>query len=84
MNTTLNQTETWDRNAWLTFRKHVGKNLKACRKAQDLTLEDLAEVSGYSVETILKFERGKGAPNLPMIFHLTRILKIPTDMIFRV
>ena len=83
MNTTFNQTKTWDRNAWLTFRKHVGKNLKACRKAQDLTLEDLAEVSGYSVLTLAKWEGKRANLDLYKVFCLAQALNIPPMVLLK-
>ena len=73
-----------DQTAWNRFRKKIGVNIKACRKAQGLYLEDLSELSGYPLTSILKLERGKGGLDLRMIFHLTRVLKVPTEMIFRV
>ena len=73
-----------NQTAWNRFRKKIGVNIKACRKAQGLYLEDLSELSGYPLTSILNLERGKGTLDLHMIFHLTCILKIPTEIIFRV
>ena len=72
-----------DQTAWNRFRKKIGVNIKACRKAQGLYLEDLSELSGYPLTSILQLERGKGGLDLHMIFHLTRVLKVPTEMIFK-
>ena len=73
-----------DQTAWNRFRKKIGVNIRACRKAQGLYLEDLAELSGYPLTSILNLERGKGGLDLRMIFQLTCVLKVPTEIIFRV
>lgn len=72
-----------NKTAWYRFRKNIGANIKACRKAQGLSLEDVSEQSGYPVISILNLERAKGTLDLAMIFYVTRTLKIPTEMIFR-
>ena len=69
---------------WQVFRRSLGQNIKAARQAQGLYLEDLSQLSGYPITRLLNVERGKGRLDLPMLFHLTCVLKIPTDMIFRV
>ena len=84
MNSTYIKGQVPDKPAWKKFRRKVGANLEACRKAQGLSLEEFAELFGYHLIHILNLERGKGKVDLPMVFHLTRVLKIPTDMIFRV
>ena len=73
----------WDKSAWKKFRKRIGANIHACRKAQGLSLEEFSEKSGYSVALILRVEQGKGFFDLPLIFHMTQALKVPTEVIFR-
>ena len=73
-----------DQTAWNRFRKKIGVNIRSCRKAQGLYLEDLAELSGYPLASIFNLERGKGKFDLRMIFDLARVLKVSTEMIFRV
>ena len=75
--------KTEDKSAWKKFRKHIGANIYACRKAQGLSLEEFSEKSGYSVGLILRVEQGKGFFDLPLIFHMTQALKVPTEVIFR-
>ena len=75
--------KTEDKSAWKEFRKRIGENIYACRKAQGLSLEEFSEKSGYSVGLILRVEQGKGFFDLPLIFRMTQALKVPTEVIFR-
>lgn len=48
----------------------IGNRLKKVRKSIDLTLNDIKEISGFSIPTISDIERGKNKPNLEYLLLL--------------
>ena len=48
----------------------LGEDLRGLRKAQGLTLEDLATASGKSVSFISKIERGQARPSVTTLQEL--------------
>ena len=54
----------------------IGPRLQAYRKAQKLTLADLATMSGVSRSMLSEIERGNANPTYGTLWHLTRALKI--------
>jgi XRE family transcriptional regulator, regulator of sulfur utilization len=54
----------------------IGPRLQACRKAQGLTLAELAARSGVSRSMLSEIERGSANPTYGTLWHLTRALGI--------
>ncbi|MBN9538142.1 MAG: hypothetical protein BGN99_33375 [Alphaproteobacteria bacterium 65-37] len=54
----------------------IGPRLQASRKAQGLTLADLAAKSGVSRSMLSEIERGSANPTYGTLWHLTRALGI--------
>jgi transcriptional regulator with XRE-family HTH domain len=52
----------------------IGPRLQAQRKARNLTLAELAEVSGVSRSMLSEIERGNANPTYGTLWHLTRAL----------
>ncbi len=62
--------------------KQLGDELRGLRKAQQLTLEDLAEASGKSVSFISKIERGQARPSVTTLQELAGALGVPVGWFF--
>lgn len=60
----------------------LGEDLRALRKAQGLTLEDLAEASGKSLSFISKIERGQARPSVTTLQELAGALGVPVGWFF--
>ncbi|MBR2410114.1 MAG: helix-turn-helix transcriptional regulator [Clostridia bacterium] len=58
---------------------YFGENLKALRKAKNLTQEKLAEYFGVSFQTVSKWERGDTYPDITMLPEIAIFFKISTD-----
>ncbi|WP_275787374.1 helix-turn-helix domain-containing protein [Pararhizobium gei] len=54
----------------------IGPRLQAYRKALNLTLAELAAMSGVSRSMLSEIERGNANPTYGTLWHLTRALKI--------
>ncbi len=52
----------------------IGKRIKERRKALRITQPDLAELSGISVNTLYKIERGQANPTLKVLNKLAKVL----------
>jgi len=61
-----------------------GKNLYNERTRKNLTQEQLAEMSSYSVESISLFERGINAPSFSGIDRLAKSLELDPAQLFLV
>ena len=61
-----------------------GKNLYNERTRKNLTQEQLAEMSSYSVESISLFERGINAPSFSGIERLAKSLELDPAQLFLV
>lgn len=59
--------------------EQVGPRLRAARRAQGWTLEELASRSGMSVSTLSRLESGKRQASLGLLVPLTRQLGIRID-----
>ncbi|KIL51422.1 hypothetical protein KP77_09340 [Jeotgalibacillus alimentarius] len=59
------------------FTKQVGKILRKLRKERELTLENLADLTGVSKLTLGKIERGEANPSLAIIWKVANGLRIP-------
>jgi transcriptional regulator with XRE-family HTH domain len=60
---------------------NVGKALKLCRSAKDLSLETVAERAGISVSHLSRIENSKREPTLPLINKIARALSVPTAVV---
>lgn len=61
----------------------IGPRLQAHRKAQRLTLTDLATLSGVSRSMLSEIERGNANPTYGTLWHLTRALNIDLNSLIR-
>jgi len=72
----------------LTTRKgrrdqgHISNRIKALRKAQGLTQQDLAERIGATRQTINAIEAEKYAPSLELAFRIARVLDQAFEAVF--
>ncbi|MET0590583.1 MAG: XRE family transcriptional regulator [Naasia sp.] len=61
----------------------VGPRLRALRRAQGLTLDDLAEKAGMSASTLSRLESGKRQASLELLLPLTKQLGVRIDDLVR-
>ncbi|GHF37281.1 XRE family transcriptional regulator [Seohaeicola zhoushanensis] len=59
-----------DERAPMSYKSEVGKRLRSLRKADQMTLAELAERADVSVSTISKIENGALSPTLDVILKL--------------
>lgn len=57
-------------------------NLKKYRVAQELTLEQLADIVGVRRETIMRLEKAQYNPSLKLAIDISRAVKAPIEDIF--
>ncbi|MBR1916023.1 MAG: helix-turn-helix transcriptional regulator [Alphaproteobacteria bacterium] len=57
----------------------LGLKVQALRKTQNLTQEDLAEITGVSWRTISNLETGRTVPKLELIYDLSQFFNIGMD-----
>lgn len=60
---------------------NICANIARLRKRQGLTQSQLAEMLCISNETVSKWERGGGYPEITQLFNLSRILETTVDML---
>jgi len=60
----------------------LGADLRALRKAQNLTLADLAAASGRSVSFLSKIERGLARPSVTALQEIAEALRVPVGWFF--
>lgn len=60
----------------------LGQDLRALRKAQSMTLADLADASGRSVSFLSKIERGKARPSITALQEVAEALGVPVGWFF--
>ena len=60
----------------------LGEDLRGLRRAQGLTLDDLAVASGKSVSFISKIERGQARPSVTTLQELAGALGVPVGWFF--
>ena len=58
---------------------NIGENIKNLRKRKDITQEELAEHLGISFQSISKWERGDGFPDITMLPDLADFFNISID-----
>ncbi|MEM8811017.1 MAG: cupin domain-containing protein [Pseudomonadota bacterium] len=61
----------------------LGRDLKALRKAQNLTLKELGERSGKSVGFLSKIERGLSRPSVTALQEIAEALGVPIGWFFQ-
>lgn len=52
----------------------IGKQIKERRKILRITQSDLAELSGISINTLYKIERGQANPTLKLLNQIAKVL----------
>lgn len=52
----------------------IGKQIKERRKILRITQSDLAELSGISINTLYKIERGQTNPTLKLLNQIAKVL----------
>ncbi len=60
----------------------IGQRFKECRERIGLTQEQLAEITGYSINYISTVERGVSFPRCERLIVLMNTLKTSADSIF--
>ena len=61
----------------------IGREVRAFRKALDMTVMDLAKASGLSSGMLSKIENGSISPSLATLQALSRALHVPVTAFFR-
>ena len=61
---------------------HLSDQLKALRRRDTRTQEDLAQALGVSRQTVISLEKGKYNPSLALAFRLSRYFGLPIEGIF--
>lgn len=61
----------------------IGREVRAFRKALDMTVMDLAKASGLSTGMLSKIENGSISPSLATLQALSRALHVPVTAFFR-
>ena len=55
-------------------KQTLGEQIKNRRKVLKIRQEDLAEISGVALRTIVSIERGEGNPSLETLLKLAEVL----------
>lgn len=58
---------------------YIGENLKKQRKFRELTQEQLADILGVSFQSVSKWERGEGYPDIEMLPTIANCFGITVD-----
>ena len=61
------------------LRKKLAHNLKVERAKNDLTQEQLAELSNVSTKHVTKIENGKVTPSVYIVYKFAKALKTTID-----
>ena len=56
------------------MRKYVGERIKALREAQDMTLAQVAKLTGIDEERLGDYEEGRAVPAIGAVIQLSRVL----------
>ena len=56
------------------MRKYVGERIKKLREAQDMTLAQVAKLTGIEAEGLLAYEDGSAVPSIGAVIQLSRVL----------
>jgi y4mF family transcriptional regulator len=55
-------------------KKALGERIKDRRKILKIRQEDLAEISGVALRTVVSVERGEGNPSLETLLKIAEVL----------
>lgn len=66
---------------FIRFGMNIGKAIKLCRSAKDLSLETVAERAGISVSHLSRIENQKREPTLPLIGKIAKALAVPMPVV---
>ncbi|SLN10112.1 HTH-type transcriptional regulator PuuR [Roseovarius litorisediminis] len=61
----------------------IGREVRECRRQRNMTVADLAEVTGLSVGMLSKIENGVTSPSLTTLQALSAALSVPVTLFFR-
>jgi transcriptional regulator with XRE-family HTH domain len=61
------------------MRKYVGERIKALREAQDMSLEQVARLSGIDPDRLAAYECGDAVPAIGAVIQLSRVLGSKTE-----
>ena len=61
------------------MKLYIGENLKRQRKKKDLTQEQLADILGVSFQSVSKWERGEGYPDMELLPVIAEYFGITVD-----
>lgn len=62
--------------------KEIGERLKILRSEKDVSLEDVAKITGVSKSLLSKYERGLVDPGLRALSKLVRYYNVSLDWLF--
>ncbi|WP_068876129.1 MULTISPECIES: helix-turn-helix domain-containing protein [unclassified Phenylobacterium] len=63
--------------------RQIGRRLAERRRDLNLSLADVAERCGVSLQQIHKYERGQSTISAPMLYRLSRCLGVPVGYFFQ-
>jgi len=69
-------------NAIVNIDDRVGKELKDLRRARDITLSDLSNLTGLSRGYLSQIERGKSVPSIKALHSISRALNVTISWFF--
>lgn len=61
----------------------IGKQIKERRKVLRITQSDLAELSGISINTLYKIERGQTNPTLKVLNKIAKVLGMEFKLVVK-
>lgn len=61
----------------------IGLELRRLRKKFDMTLQDLAQLTGLSIAMVSKIENGQAAPSLSTLKAFSRAFDVPISVFFK-
>ncbi|MDE6593242.1 MAG: helix-turn-helix domain-containing protein [Oscillospiraceae bacterium] len=61
------------------MKLYIGENLKKHRKMRDLTQEELANILGVSFQSVSKWERGEGYPDMELLPTIAEYFGMTVD-----
>jgi transcriptional regulator with XRE-family HTH domain len=60
----------------------IGQRIRAVRKAQRMTIDTLAEASGFTKSYLSKIERGRSSASVAALLRISEALSIPLSNLF--
>jgi len=64
--------------------ENLGKSIKMRRKALSITQRELAALSGVSINTLTKMERGEANPSIKVVDTILKTLGLEMDIRIRI